>query len=90
VLKDSAQAMHKVLLGNDFQFRWVLNGDVACFNYIAPTTGWAAIGFSKSGGMLDSDVVIGYIIDNTSFVADYSIKSTKRRGCPNGKFCLHC
>jgi len=47
-------------------------------------TGWVGVGFAKSTGMLNSDVIIGWVSDGVPSVSDYGIGGTRAYQCPDG------
>lgn len=51
-----------------YELYWSVTGDSVTFAVHAQTEGWVAFGISPNGLMLDSDVVIGYVDDNTGVV----------------------
>lgn len=48
---------------------WNVTGNKITFVVNAETTGWVGFGISPNGLMLDSDVIMGYVNDNTAVVS---------------------
>lgn len=62
-------------IGEDLLFKWRIDGDDIEFDVEASTRGWLAVGLSPNGGMAGSDVMLGWVDDDSGIarVIDASI-----------------
>jgi hypothetical protein len=63
----------QLVLSGTAKLHWTTAPDLlsAAFALESSTSGWAAVGFTRSGGMVDSDLIIGFVDGGTSSVAPY-------------------
>jgi len=47
---------------------WSINGDTIFYTITAQTTGWVGLGLSPTGNMPNSDIIVGWVDDNTNAV----------------------
>ena len=54
-----------------FLLRWSTQpGDLLSVELTAPTTGWVAVGFDPDSIMLNSNIIIGYVVTPDTFIRD--------------------
>ena len=59
----SSTLSEKVGLGDDYKLFWSIDkqAETISFAVMVRTTGWVGFGLSPNGGMVNSDVVIGWV-----------------------------
>jgi hypothetical protein len=50
---------------------WRIDGEAVRVRVSAPTTGWVAVGFDPAAGMLDANIIIGYVDDGEVRIEDH-------------------
>lgn len=63
---DTTQWTHQAILDNEgkVQLFWTPGVEDIIFEVHAETKGYIAIGFSPNGGMINADIVVGWVINN--------------------------
>lgn len=58
------------VVGVTLQYRTSLDSNNLECILTAPTTGWVAVGFNPSNGMMDGNFIFGYVVSNTLSIRD--------------------
>ncbi|XP_064622631.1 DBH-like monooxygenase protein 1 homolog [Lineus longissimus] len=71
-ISPSEDYIHSVTLSEDTRYTvfWKFDNDTVTFEIHVETLGWVGFGFSPSGGMRGSDVVMGWVKDGIPHLSD--------------------